>query len=512
MTTSHAIPPWHIVFGQVWRSEVRRLLRDRGLRLLHVGFGALVAYAAASGTLRANSRAQALEGVAAKSHEVRASRRVELEREITEHVPASTAARRAYAQVDHLILPVAATAGWSQGLSLGYPSLARVTTINDRFSIFDEVAAPTESPEAYAAGSVDLAFVIVMILPLVVLAGTFDIWARERASGLEPFLLAMPLSSSVLIAAKVLARAVVGLGPLVLLVVGGAAGSVAASAARLSSTGVMVVLTNAPELLVLTAVVSLYGLWWIMAAAVVNVWVSQAASSVAACGALWLGTVVVLPVALAGVVDHWRPAPSRARLAADSRAAFVASSASVDSLVPPFVAERLALPHPRVRADVAAAGTAARRGSPPSPVLLADYATIVATERGIAPAVHAYRTAHDDRRRLSNALRHVSLAASARDALDRLAGTDAERAVVFEAQADRHVDAMRSFADPLTIVGDELTLSDYDRMPTFEFIEPTSVAARQVVANLLSVTLWVLATGLVGWVGARRLARVSPHA
>lgn len=159
-----------------------------------------------------------------------------------------------------------------------------------------------ENPANRLAGPLDFAFVTAALLPLFVLALSFDVLARERDAGILPLLGTQPLALPRL----VFARLAVHFGALWLPLA--------------LAAGTAVLLTLAPgtplaaafgELALWLALAAVYLGFWQMLAAGLNFRARSAAhNAMLLCGA-WLAAVVLLPSAIQSVVQAMAPPPDR---------------------------------------------------------------------------------------------------------------------------------------------------------------------------------------------------------
>lgn len=111
----------------------------------------------------------------------------------------------------------------------------------------------------------------------------------------------------------------------------------------------------------------------------------------------------------------------------------------------------------------------------------------------------AYSTAQARHRDAASLLRLASPAVIAQDALDRIAGTDADRAVAFQNQARAFAGEMRRLALDWMDRNRLMTLADYERgLPRFAFTEPSRGAA--FAGDLFALLVFAIALfSLAAW-------------
>lgn len=419
------------------RFEWRRAPRDRAMIALLAIFTLLAAYAAWSSARWAEARSAAVRQVVAEADETMALRRETFARLVAEGGKPDFGLIYATAIPYRAGLPNAPLAALSAGQAEGYPAAASISPFADPYGIFDAHSAGLESPAVLGAGRFDLAFVIVFLLPLVLIAATYDFWSRDVESGSARIQLAQPVRPARLI----LTRAAMRGGMLL----------VPATAIATALLGIMA--DGDPAGLAWFAVVVLaYGGFWIALAAAVNLFVRTSTTAALACGTAWLAIVVLLPAALSAAVDLAAPPPSGQAHANRVRAAGL---------------------EVRAANAVAARAAATARGDRAYPATLwHSRREIGQRDARLAPIHRGHAEEQARNRALADAARFLSPAILVQDALDRIAGTDAARALAFQQQARAFAGRARQLAFDWMDADRLMTLADYDRgMPRFGFME-----------------------------------------
>ena len=109
----------------------------------------------------------------------------------------------------HATLPPPPLAGLSVGELVRRPSQVQVT-VDSLGALLS--ADATEPAVLLAGGGFDLGFIVVAVLPLLLLAVTYDVVSAERERGTWALILAQPVDPSLLVLAKVAVRAGVVVG------------------------------------------------------------------------------------------------------------------------------------------------------------------------------------------------------------------------------------------------------------------------------------------------------------
>ena len=297
----------------VLRNEWRLLAADRALRIVLAVFAVLFVYALANGMAWGRFQERTVEAARTGNAErVRA-----LEQELTDIAnggrPSSpfraprapnvlVGARGAHTAVLEPG-PVAALAVGQSDL-LPYYYDVSIYTNESSFQQNGEV----ENPLNLMVGRFDLAFVTVFLLPLLVLALSFNVLSEEREQGTLALTLSQPVSARDVVGAKLAFRA--------LLVVGLAAG---VSLLGMLATGGF---GSSGRVLLWCATVVLYALFWFALAAWVNSLRRSSAWNATVLAGAWLVlVVVVLPAAVNIAAGLLHPLPSRVEMITAQREA-----------------------------------------------------------------------------------------------------------------------------------------------------------------------------------------------
>lgn len=392
-------------FMTVFRFEFRRSVREGVLPALLLLFAVAAAYAAWNGRAWREDRESAQEAARRETAKFRddvLARYATILERTPEKAP-NTGMLMVGVWYRPMV-PVAPLSGVTVGQSEGYPFDLRFHPTNTR-GIFAVRPVTIGNPEVRAAGRFDLAFVVVVVLPLLLLAAVFDVWAAERESGVARLLQAQPVAPGLLLGAKLLARggsALLGFTGIL----------VAASAwAALPDAGLTGVL---PELALITLIVLSYGAFWLLMARAINTVAVTSSQAALATGAIWLAVVALIPAGLATVRDLLHPAPSWPAQTSALRSAEVA------------------LAH-RQKERTAARGPASSIDR--NVLVLNSLVESAEDQQLLAEAQASARRQQDERRRWADNFRFAAPSLLVQDALERIAGTDSARANAFTDQA-----------------------------------------------------------------------------
>ncbi len=287
------------------KHELRQLAADRLLYALMVLFAVLIGYGLWNGERWVRFQEQAIaaahqEEATAVMRAKQQAERIRLGQEKPRWWSSSTDLRGFlwYHLVSYAAKPPAPLAALAIGQSDLYPYLLKVDTgAKAGFTTAYETANPTK----LLLGPFDLAFVIIYLLPLFIVALSCDLLAGERESGVLSLLAAQPVSLLRIVLSKIGFRF-----GFILLLMGGLLSAVFALTGLDSS---------APDLLWRLlgwfGVVAAYAMFWFFLAMLVIACGARSATNALALAALWLVAVVLVPAGVNLWITTAYPLPSR---------------------------------------------------------------------------------------------------------------------------------------------------------------------------------------------------------
>lgn len=374
-------------------------------------------------------------------------------------------------------LPPAPLAALAIGQSDLHPYYFKVNTQSrQNFLNNDEI----EHPVHLLSGRFDLAFVILYLYPLVILALTYNLLSAEKESGTLAMTLSQPVTPASLVTGKIAARFAFVLGLATLLSLAG----IALGGAGLTGEGSLF------RLLLWIAVVAAYGAFWFAAGAAVNAcgW-SSAANAMAGAG-IWLFFVLLVPSLLNVVVKATHPVPSRVELINAMRVASGDAAAQGSRLLARYLED-----HPELS------------GVEPEK---ADFNTLAiatqdAVERQVQPLLDEFDRRLEQQQAMVDRYRFLSPAIAAQTALYEIAGTSTARYQHFLSLAAKFHEAWRGHFYPKILARARFGPGDIDQLPVFRYYEePTAAVAGRVVAALPALLFPGLLAAAAGFLALRR--------
>jgi len=447
--------------------ELRLFFAERATWVLLVLFAVVLVYGLANGAAAGRTARDSAELVEKDTFQWATQVRDALERQALD--PRQVAGRPTSA-----LLPPAPMPALAVGQADLLPAHEQVSLW--RLEKPSEGRSELENPSRLLAGRFDLAFVLVWLLPLFLLAAAYDLCAGDREAGTLRMVLAQGVSPRIWIARRAFARgAPVLLIAVLSVLVAGQIGGAEGVGAR---TGFAVLIVIA------------YGAFWLALAALVNGYARSAAAAATALGSIWVLFVLVVPTLLNVVVESLHPSPSRAELVAEARAAAAVAEKRGQELVSSFYRD-----HPEL-APVGMQGDMMSR-------MLAVQDEV---GRAMDPVKQRFESAILAQQEVVDRWRFASPAIAMHEALTDLAGTGYWRHRAFRVQVETFKDQLHAYYSPKFHKRAPLTKADLPNFPKFEFIEESSAAWRsRVLAGLAGIVALAIAAAVVA------AARLSPR-
>jgi len=469
-----------MLFRTILRNEWRLLVADRALGIVLGVFALLFAYALANGMAWASFQEETLALAREGNSERTAALEAELSRIADGGQPSSPFRDPRSPNVlggASGARTVALDPGPLTALAVGQSDLlpwyydVSIYTNESSFLQNGEI----ENPLNLLVGRFDLAFVLVYLLPLLILALSFNVLSGEREQGTLALTLSQPVSARAVVGAKLAFRAMLAVGlALGISLIGAAFGGGFASPGRV---------------LLWCAAVTAYALFWFTLSAWMNGLGRTSAWNATVLVGAWLLLVVVTPAVVNITAGLLHPLPSRVEMITAQREASNEAVNQRSELLARYLED-----HPEMAGGVVA--DEANRAA------LAWAATESVNER-----LREVTAAHDERlaaqRTLVRRYRFLSPALLAQEALLDAAGTGDARFAHFQSQVRDFAEEWRAFFVPAILAGEQMTASVLPEIPSFRF---TDEEARDAAARA-AIPLAALA-GLLVLVGAGAIGRL----
>ncbi len=467
---------------QIMKHDWRNLSADRTIWAIAALLAVTIGYGALNGSAWARFQRDTLKATAAEEQDRLQSIKNEiLEAQAGRTRPTPFADPRSPAAVGRTLglryaaMPPGALAALAIGQSDLYPYYFKVSTLSKQnFLNNDEI----EHPVHLMSGRFDLAFVILYLYPLIILALSYNIISAEKEAGT----LAMTLSHPVTLRRLALGK------------IGFRFTFVATLAAGLCLIGILLggadlgVWGAGVRLLLWFAVVIAYGAFWFALAIGIHALGGSSSTNAVALAGLWLTFVLLIPSLLNVAVKYLHPVPSRVELIQAMRDASSEASSKGSRLLSQYFEDHPELSGTKTDADEFGAIVVAAQDE---------------VERRIQPVLEHFDEQLGRQQALIDRYRFLSPAIVAQSSLFDIAGTSIHRYKHFLALADEFHRAWRAYFVPRIMKGEKIAPADVDQFPRFHFREESQsdVVGRAAVglaglvipsAALGAIALWAL--------------------
>jgi ABC-2 type transport system permease protein len=465
------------VFLTVAACDWQLLRRDRTLPAIIALFVAFIAYAVHTGIARVRIQRDFVRLTTRIQDDLIATQRAEIlnyERTLSRN-PNS---KRPDLTVNiglrgmNAMLPPATLAALAIGQADVYPISATVNMFNHQHELFTQVEH--ENPLNLLNGIFDLAFVIVYLYPLFILALSYNLLSAEREQGVLAMTLAQPVGLRQMAFAKCALRA----GIFCALGIMSSVGAILFTGFNFSSK------SDWTRILLWLATVVLYGVFWFAVSLTVNALGARSAANAIVLVSVWVFLVLVVPSLLHLVASYMYSAPARMELIHAARRSSNEGEEEGKSLVTKYYAA-----HPEF-----AGGDKSPNYTDEGRLYYAVHAKIT---RDLEPLMSRFYTQLDRQQQLINRYCFVSPAIIAQEALNDLAGTGAARFALFRSQATALQSAFQSFFISPLFKGVRIASKDFDSLPRFNWREEeTTDVTLRVASRLAALSVLCVLAGI----------------
>ena len=373
-------------------------------------------------------------------------------------------------------MPPAPLAAFSIGQSDIYPFYFKLGLLSKQTVLSsDEI----ENPLNLLAGHFDLAFTIVYLFPLMVLALTYNLVSEEKENQTLALSLSQPVRLSALVAQKVLFRASLLLALTIVFAL-----IAAAADGGLSEPG-------APSRLLLWAgAVIAYGAFWFALAMAINALGQSSATNALILSATWLALVLVIPSAVNAAAETLYPVPSRVEMIQAMREAARDATNHGSTLLARYFED-----HP----DMAPAGS----GGSAEDASSITYTVQIKVDEMTKPVLDHFDDQVIRQQAFTDRFQILSPAIFAQSALNDISGTGVERYRHFLAGADTFLTTWKNYFFPRIFKRVNITSAELQTLPRYTWHEETldGVARRA----FLAIGGMLLPTVLLALFAIRRL-------
>ena len=297
------------------------------------------------------------------------------------------------------------------------------------------------SPVQLMFGSFDLSFVLIYLLPLIVIAFSYNILSAEREQGILSVVASHPISLFRWLIEKSLLRYMVLISMLVLLLI---VSMLVAGVPLFSDFGK----TSVFLLLVIG-----YTLFWLLLSVLVNLRGQSSANNAVWLVAMWVILVLLVPSSLNQMANSLYPVPSRALLINELRVVNAKAEEKADELLEDFLRD-----HPEL-----AGFEGGSRG------WKEYFASQDLIKREIQPVLNGYEERLELQQEWVGQFRFLSPALLLQHAFNEISGTSTAHYEDYRHQVQEFAIVWRDFFLPMIFRGEEFKKSMMAELPEFEY-------------------------------------------
>lgn len=464
------------------RYEWLSLLRDRWVLLLSLLFLALTFFALRNGNEKVNDRVLAIEKEQAKLKKAEAQYVANIDSIMNQRKPAP---KESWMDPRSLI-----NVAWDlpRVVAMNPQPFALVST--GQSDLFTHYVKPKIYGEAYTLGfselsnpvqllfgSFDLAFVCIYLLPLLVLAFSYNILSSEVESGVLKLTFSQPVSLYKWLLQRLLLRF-----------------SLLAAVVILSLTlGLLAfgadVASNLSVWFRLISVLIAYLFFWFAVALLVNLFGQSSGNNAVTLVGVWLVFVLLIPSLISQLATRFNPVPSRITMMHEYRVVSAEANKRADEILKSYLRD-----HPEL---------AARDTTTVNKYqwLLNYFASSDLVNQSVQPIVDSYYAALGRQQQWVDNLRFLSPAILVQNSLNEISGTSTAHYAAFRKDVLAFADTWKNYFKPRMFANEWMNSSEIIQLP-----EPASSVDSvrgHYAADLLGVLFFIIVV-LVGSAWAHR--------
>ncbi len=320
------------------------------------------------------------------------------------------------------------------------------------------------NPVQLMFGSFDLSFVLIYLLPLIVIAFTYNILSAEKEQGILQVIASHPVSLFQWLLQKSLIRYLLLTGILVVLLV-----------ASLSVAGILL-FSDFDRIMIFILLTMGYTLFWFVLACLVNLKGKSSANNAVWLISMWILLVLLVPSSVNQMANSLYPVPSRARLINELRVVNAEAEKKADELLENFLRD-----HPEL-----AGFEGGSRG------WKEYFATQDLIKNEIQPVLDEYEVKLEQQQAWVNRLRLASPALILQNSFNEISGTSTSHYEDYRQQISDFSLTWRNYFLPRIFKGEAFTKAMMVELPEFEYQPSTSYGQSAGNTSILFIYCVVL--------------------
>ncbi|MEQ6123670.1 DUF3526 domain-containing protein [Pseudotenacibaculum sp. MALMAid0570] len=313
----------------------------------------------------------------------------------------------------------------------------------DNFALnYSELSSPIQ----LLFGSFDLSFVIIYILPLIIIAFSYNILSNEKEYGSLKLLAAQPISVYSWLLQKVGLR-FLWLALITVLVLTISFGVVGFDFAN-----------NIGEFSSLLLLTISYILFWFVVALMVNIFIGSSAKNAVSLLGIWVFVILIIPAVVSQFSNVVYPIPSRTKMLSEIRKVKDQTAKKQDKILDNFLRD-----HPEY----------ASKGGNINYTFWHKYiATQDLIEEELKPLLDSYNNQLQNQQQWIKRWQYISPAVIMQQSFNELAGTSTKHYQDYRKQVAEFSVTWRDFFTPMLYNNQPFQSKIYKDLPQFEYKEP----------------------------------------
>lgn len=326
------------------------------------------------------------------------------------------------------------------GQSDMYTHFKSPTVYGNNFALdYSEMVNPVQ----LLFGSFDMAFVIIYIIPLLIIAFTFNVLSKEKELGTLRLLAAQPISTIQWLLQKMGIRYVIF-----------------TAITFLSIIGVLVVYTpnvfsDLTSLLGLLALLAGYNLFWFVLSCVVNVKINNSSKNALALIGLWLVIALLIPATINQISSTLYPTPSRLKMINEIRLIKKENEEKQDELMDSYLRS-----HPEL---------AKESNSEKFGFWHNYFASEKVMEEKTKPLLDQYEEQLNQQQNFIGIFGFLSPAILMQQSLNNIAGTSEDHYNDYKKQVVKFSEEWRNYLAPMLFKEEKISVENYNELPSFNY-------------------------------------------
>ena len=354
----------------------------------------------------------------------------------------------------------------SQGQSDLFTHYVQPKAYGDSFLFnYSELSNPVQ----LLFGSFDLAFVIIYIFPLIIIAFGFAIFSSEKENGSLKLIASQPISLIRWTFQKISIRYLwlVVITLLILLIT--------------LAINNFDFIENISGFTSASLIILAYITFWFSVVFLVNIWINNSAKNAVALLAIWVVIVLIMPATISQFGNSLYPVPSRTKLITEVRELKEEISKKQDAILDNFLRD-----HPEY----------ADTGSETNYSFWHKYlASQDIIEEELAPLVSSYEKQLKAQQNWIKKWQYFSPAIIVQQAFNSIAGTSTLDYQSYRKQVSDYAKKWRNFFVPMLYKNEKFSSKKFSSLPTFNFVNPKSNSVAKALIPLFIFSLVIVCIG-----------------